>query len=190
MHRTARGAPFWRLVPISGRGPRKVLGWRESEFPLRVAFNRSRSSEAITASDSAAFWAIARQMEQDLGASLFVPADMRGDTSASSLVSVEITAQATQGHTFVSWGQAGDASNGVMLFRQAATLHDPHVVTHELVHLLGFGHSTGWTTVAEAIGGHEQRLTPDDVAYIQLGMRLRHVQQETGARPGLPVAEQ
>ena len=190
MHRTGRGAPFWRLVPISGPGPRKLLGWRESEFPLRLAFNRSRSSEPITANDSVAFWAIVRQMEQDLGATVFAPADMRGDTSARGMVSVEITAQATQGHTFVSWGQPGDASNGVMLFRQAATLRDPHVVTHELLHLLGFGHSTSWTTVSEPIGGREARLTPEDVAYIQLAMRLRHVQQQIGARPGLPVAEQ
>jgi len=190
MRHTARAAPFWRLVPISGRGPRKLLGWAESDFPLRLAFNRRRSSEPISASDSIAFWAIAREMEQDLGASLFVPAEIRGDSTAPNLVSVEITAQASQGHTFVSWGQPGDASTGVVLLRQAATLRDAHVVTHELVHLLGFGHSTWWTTVAEPIGGHEPRLTPDDVAYIQLAMRLRHIQQETGARPGLPVAEQ
>jgi hypothetical protein len=190
MRRTARGGPFWRLAPISGRGPRKILGWPLADLPLRIAFNRSRSNEPITEDDSVQFWATAAQFERDLGASVFVPADMRGDTTVSNFVPVEIGAQGGEGHTFVSFGQAGDAQDGVLLFRQAATLRNAHVVTHELAHLLGFGHSSSWATVAEPIGGREPRLTPEDVAYMQLAMRLRRLQQETGARPGLPVAVQ
>jgi hypothetical protein len=190
MRRTSRGSPFWRLAPISGRGPRKILGWPESDLPLHIAFNRARSSEQIMAEDSVQFWAIANQFERDLGASVFAPADMRGDTTRVNLVPVEIGAQGTEGHTFVSWGQPGDARDGVLLFRQAATLRNAHVVTHELVHLLGFGHSSSWTTVSEPLGGREPRLTPEDVAYIQLAMKLRRLQAETGARPGLPIAVQ
>jgi hypothetical protein len=190
MRRTSRGSPFWRLAPISGRGPRKILGWPESDLPLHIAFNRTRSTEPISADDSVQFWAIAQQFQRDLGTSVFVPADMRGDTTRANLVPVEIGAQGTEGHTFVSWGQPGDARDGVLLFRQAATLRNTHVVTHELVHLLGFGHSSWWTTVAEPVGGREPRLTPEDVAYIQLAMKLRRLQQETGARPGLPIATQ
>lgn len=190
MRRTSRGAPFWRLAPISGRGPRKILGWRESDLPLHIAFNRTRSSEPITADDSVQFWAIATHFERDLGASVFVPADMHGDTTRPNLVTVEIGAQGAEGHTFVSWGQPGDARDGVLLFHQAATLRNAHVVTHELVHLLGFGHSSWWATVSEPVGGREPRVTPEDVAYIQLAMKLRRLQQESGARPGLPVAVQ
>jgi hypothetical protein len=190
MRRTTSGAAFWRLVPISGKGPRRLLGWRESELPLHIAFNRARSRDAVTAEDSARFWSIAGQMERDLGMTLFVPADMRGDTTRRNFVLVELSAQASEGHTFVSWAQEGNAADGVLLFRQAATLRDPHVVTHELLHLLGFGHTSGWTTVAVAAGGRETRLTPEDVAYVQLAMRLRRFQQETGALPGLPVASE
>ena len=136
-----------------------------------------------------AFWAIVRDMERDLGMTLFAPAESR-DSTHGNVVPVEISGQASEGHTFVSWGQPGDASNGVLLFRRAATLRDSHVVTHELVHLLGFGHSTAWPTIAKAIGGTQHRLTPEDVGYIQLAMRLRRLQQQTGARPGLPVAVQ
>jgi len=190
MLRTGRNAPFWRLVPLSGSGPRKLLGWRQSDLPLRIAFDRGRSNEPITAEDSIQFFATAAQMERDLGAVLFVPAEMRGDTNRVNLVGVEISAQEFAGHTFVSWGQPGDASDGVLLFRRASTLRDPHVVTHELLHLLGFGHASTWPTVSQPIGGTFQRLTPEDVAYAQVAMRLRRLQEATGARPGLPVARQ
>jgi hypothetical protein len=190
MQRTSRGSPFWRLVPTSGRGPRRLLGWRDADLPLRIAFNRARSNAPITAEDSVRFWTIAAQMERDLGTSLFVPADLRVDSGRVNVVPVEISAQSTEGHTFVSWGQPGNAGDGVLLFRQTSTLRDAHVVTHELLHLLGFGHTAGWTTVSQPIGGREPRLTPDDVAYVQLAMRLRRIQEQTGARPGLPIATQ
>jgi hypothetical protein len=129
-------------------------------------------------------------MERDLGATLFQPEDVGGDTSRADVVRVEIKSQAADGHTFVSWDQPGDINEGVVQFRHTATLHDSHVVTHELLHLLGFGHSTSWTTISQPMGGREPRLTPEDVAYVQLAMRLRRLQLQTGARPGLPLAGQ
>ena len=33
MRRVSEGAPFWRLAPVSGLGPRTILGWRESDLP-------------------------------------------------------------------------------------------------------------------------------------------------------------
>ena len=186
MTRVGATAPFWRLVPYSGNAPRKLLGWRESDLPLRIAFGRDRSNEPITVLDSVAFWSIAERMERDLGRALFVPADAATDTT-EPFIRVEIRPQAAEGHTFVAWTQSGDASQGILLFRRAATLRSAHVVTHELVHLLGFGHSNGWPTVAQPSGGIQSGLTPQDVAYIQLAMKLRRLQEETGARPGLPV---
>jgi len=103
-------------------------------------------------------------------------------------VPVEIGERGAEGETFVSWAQAGDATSGVLVFRRAATLGESHVVTHELAHLLGFGHTNAWSTVAVPAGGTEPGLTPGDVAYIQLAYRLRRLQRETGARPGLPIA--
>jgi len=187
MQRTGRTVAFWRLVPLSGNAPRRLMGWAESELPIHLAFNRARSTEPVTSADSSAFWSSAHQMERDLGMRLFVAAEM-SDTASARIVPVEIGAQDAEGHTFVASGAEGNANDGVVLLRHASTLHDAHVVTHELLHLIGFGHTDAWPTVSLPAGGSEPRLTPFDVAYVQLAYRLRRVQRETGARPGLPVA--
>ena len=181
-----RGAPFWRVVPLSGTTPRKLLGWRDGEYPLRVAFNRAASTARIDAADSVAFWNIASMMEADLGRDLFTPAEL-ADSARGMIVRVEIRPQPSEAHTFVAWEQAGDAHEGVVILGHQGTLRDAHVVTHELVHLLGFGHASGWTSVSQAGGGTARRMTVEDIAYIQLAMRLRSLQERTGARPGLPT---
>jgi hypothetical protein len=186
MRRTGRSAPFWRLVPLSGTGSRTLLGWPEGALPLRIAFNRARSSEPIDAADSIAFWTIAQQMERDLGGRLFSPAGMPADTTRSDVVRVEVTTLTPEGHTFVSWAHEGDAIDGILLFRRTATLRSSAVVTHELTHLLGFGHTTSWSSISHPSTGGFERLTPADVAYIQLAYRLRRLQALTGAVPGLP----
>jgi hypothetical protein len=86
---------------------------------------------------------------------------------------VEIRAGGSEGHTFTSSTGEGDVNDGTLLFRAPSTLRDPHVVTHELAHLLGFGHSVSWPSIGVPAGGREPRLTPHDVAYMQLAMRLR-----------------
>jgi hypothetical protein len=187
MQRTGRTPAFWRLVPLSGLAPRRLMGWAESDLPIHIGFNRARSVEPVSASDSAAFWSSARQMERDLGMQFFAPAEMR-DTASVHVVPVEIGVQGSEGHTFIASGAAGNADDGVVLFRHSGTLHDAHVVTHELLHLIGFGHTDAWPTVSLPAGGTETRLTAHDVAYVQLAYRLRRFQRETGARPGLPIA--
>jgi hypothetical protein len=189
MSRVSGSAPFWRLVPYSGTGPRKLLGWRDSELPLQIAFARERSSEPITGADSIAFWKIAQRMESDVGRPLFVPANASSDTTRLGFIPVEIRPQAAEGHTFVAWAQSGDATQGILIFRRASILRNPHVVTHELVHLIGFGHSSSWPTVSQPGGGTQSGLTPQDVAYIQLAYSLRRLQREMGAKPGLPVLQ-
>lgn len=188
LRRVGGRAPFWRIAPVSGRGPKTLLGWRSADLPVRIAFNRPASGGRIDAADSAAFWAVARRMEEDLGARFFEPATLDG--AERGVVPVEIREQMAEGHTFVAWSQAGDAHDAVLLFRSSTALRDPHVATHELLHLLGFGHATAWPTVARPVGGREPRLTPEDVAHVHVALRLREQQARTGARPGLPAASQ
>jgi hypothetical protein len=162
-------APFWRMAPVSGRGPKTLLGWHAARLPIAIAFDRTQSAAPITPTDSAAFWDIARVLEADLGMRFFRPATV-DDPDA---VRVEVRPGSSEGHTFTSSTGDGDVNDGTLLFRAPSTLRDPHVVTHELVHLLGFGHSVSWPSVGVPAGGKENRLTPHDVAYIQLAMRLR-----------------
>lgn len=190
LRRLGGNAAFWRLAPLAGNEPTKLVGWPESELPLRIAFNRGRSTERIATEDSVAFWRIAEQMERDLGLRLFAPAEPQGDSIPAAVVAVEIGTGAGEGHTFVTWNQSGDAYDGVLMFRRASTLRNAHVVTHELLHLLGFGHATSFPSVSQAVSGTEPRMTPEDVAYAQLAMRLRRLQSQNGALPGLPVANQ
>ena len=187
LKRTGRGGAFWRLPPVGRTHPPVIIGWPPAAFPLRIAFDRRRSRDAIVSADSVAFWRIAAQMHADLGATFFVPAQLPGDTATAGIVAVETGTDMNAGHTFVTWNESGDAYDGTVMFRNSSTLRDPHVVTHELLHLLGFGHAPWPRTVSTPAGGTEQRLTPEDVAYVQLALRLREFQVRTGARPGLPT---
>jgi hypothetical protein len=164
------------MAPVSGRGPKTLLGWHPARLPIAIAFDRDQSSSPITAPDSVAFWDIARVLEADLGMRLFRPAGV-DDPDA---VRVEVRPGTSEGHTFTSSTGDGDVNDGTLLFRAPSTLRDPHVVTHELLHLLGFGHSVSWPSVAVPARGTEARLTPHDVAYVQLAIRLRRAGMTIG----------
>ena len=188
LHRAPASAGFWRVAPMRGDDVRQLVGWRADALPLRLAFDRRRSAEPIGAADSIAFWAIAEHMQLDFGARLFAPADLPAQWRGGEVVPIEIGTGSAEGHTDVTWSERGDALDAVVSFRRAATLRDAHVVTHELLHLLGFGHTARWISVAAPGGGTEERLTPEDVAYAQLALRLRTLYRDHGARPGLPIA--
>lgn len=175
---------FWRRVPVAGRGE-TILGWPPTAFPLRIAFDRQRSSERISPQDSAAFWAAADQLERDLGADLFTPATFE-QSRPDGTISVEIGSQYAEGHTFIVWNMQGDAYDGVVTLRYASTAQNAAVVTHELLHLIGFGHTSDWPTVMHPVTAGIVRATPHDVAYAQLALQLRRRQAQDDALPALP----
>jgi hypothetical protein len=162
-----------------------IPGWHESDFPLKIAFNRARSRERVSPEDSVAFWNAIADVERALGAKLFVPAAMR--STGVVPVEIEITGALGAGHTFVTWNAAGDQYDGVLAFPRAASLRDATVVSHELLHLLGFGHTTAWPSIMTPTTGYLLGLTPTDVAYVQIAMRLRRMQERLGAIPGVPA---
>jgi len=178
------GASFWRLTTRAESGRPFIPGWQEAELPLKIAFDRAHSRERVSSDDSVQFWRTAAQVEKDLGAKLFAPAMMQ----AAGVVPVEIrvTAVGGAGHTFVTFNASGDQYDGSLSFPQSASLRDEAVVAHELLHLLGFGHTSAWPTIAEPTTGEERKLTVQDVAYTQVGMRLRRLQERHHALAGLP----
>ena len=186
--RAALGIPnasgFWKRVPVTGRGE-TILAWPPSAYPLRIAFDRQRSSERVSAQDSVAFWAAADQLERDLGVDVFTPATFERSRPEGT-VSVEIGSQYAEGHTFLVWNMQGDAYDGVVSLRHASTTQNAAVVTHELLHLLGFGHTSAWRTNMHPVTAGVARATPEDVAYAQLALHLRRRQARDDALPALP----
>jgi hypothetical protein len=86
--------------------------------------------------------------------------------------------------TNISWTQRGDAYDAVVRVRSPALLADPHIVLHEMLHVLGVGHTASWTSVMTP-GGMITHLTPRDVAYAQLLLAIHRTQIRWGAGRGL-----
>lgn len=164
---TRRGSRFWRL---SGIDEGRIVGWNPSRLPAPVAFHAGR---AISQSDSAAFWAILRQMEQDIGMHLFTPADLSVDADPMDAIVVETKRMAGKdGMTFISWSATGAPYDSRVYLNSSSTMHNSQTVTHEMMHALGFGHTSGWTSVMN-IGSAATRLTVADVAYAQVAFESR-----------------
>ncbi len=194
---------FYRRAPAgrAGEAPRAVRSWPERAYPLRVAFDREASVGRITARDSAAFWGIVEELEATLGSDLFRPASFRetlprpeDDPEDVVLVRVDPTLRISGlGSTAT---QGSDIIYGELQVKWASLVTGPDgpgLVTHELMHTLGLGHTCAWTSVMAVATSCPSRrsesLTPEDVAYAQLLRRAREVQRETGARWGIEWAE-
>jgi hypothetical protein len=176
-----RAGSFVRLADDPRVGER-VVGWSRTRLPIRVA-----AGAGITDGDTARFWATARDVERDLGMRLFAAAPA-GDTSAGLRIRV---AGGVRGAavTQLSWTGGGEVMDAELLLRASSVLHDRRVVAHELVHVLGFGHTDAWPTIVAPAGTTGASwLTPTDVAWIQLAYRLRATQERLGAAHGLDAA--
>ena len=177
-----RRGRFWR-VSRSGREPARPVAWPEGSFPLDVALH---TGGGITEADTAAFWVAARQLERDLGLALFRPAARDAIASDAWRVAVRIVpASAEAGTTFLSWGGLGVVTGASIELRTAALLHDEHIVTHELLHTLGVGHSPWRPSVMGAARDTVSRATPEDVAHTQLLYRLLRAHVDGRATHGL-----
>lgn len=178
-----------------------VQSWPEARFPLRVAFDREDVSEAFTARDSVEFWRVAESMHRDLGSELFRPVryeetfagEGEGEPEDVILVWIDPTLPYSGLGTAVSL--QGKIVHGSVRLRRAglaSSREAPELVTHELVHALGFGHTCSWrSVVADPTRCRSMRspsLTPEDVAYVQLLRRVRELQQTHRARWGIETA--
>ena len=76
------------------------------------------------------------------------------------------------GITLVTWSGNGLLYDARVFFRSSAKLHEQGVVTHEMMHALGFGHTTDTGSIMNA-SPSAQRLSPRDVAYVQLALQSR-----------------
>lgn len=189
----ARGSHFWRVAGTVGEGAvaHPAVGWPVDHLPVRLAFDRDAR---VSAADSATFWRIARQLEQDWGVRLFTPATLAPDDSLGlGLVVVTVDPRIrAEGLTTTGWGGSGDVTESMIALHTRALLGDPAVVTHELLHALGIGHAgSGWSSVMhpQTDVGADGRASREDVAYGQLLYAVRARTQAATGRVPVGIAE-
>jgi hypothetical protein len=177
---------FWRLS--SSEKDAGVVGWRTTSYPVPVAFRRTPSVE-ISAEDSIAFWGIIAEMNTDFGMTLFRPVTVaRGDPEDVIIVDLKFMRD-YDGVSRATWSSTGELFDVRVTFHDASVLHERRVVVHEMMHALGFGHTTTWTSVLNP--GNPSRalnLTPADVAHAELAMRSREKSERATMRRLIALA--
>jgi hypothetical protein len=162
-----KGSAFWRLAPkTDGR----LVGWNPSRFPVGVGL---RTGQGIQADDSIAFWKTLRGMEQDLGMHLFEPAVVSSSDDPRDVIVVGLQSmRGDDGRTYITWSNDGSLYDARVFFQSRDVFHDERVVQHEMMHALGFGHTSSWVSIMNVVPG-ARRLTAEDVAYAQVALRSR-----------------
>jgi len=155
-----------------------VVGWDASSFPLRVVLRHDLVPN-ISARDSIAFWQAAHEVEESIGVRLFQPTS--DTTGADHVFPIDIRLDpgiSVSGLTFVSWDRGGRLFEGSVRFRTSREIEHPSVVAHELLHALGFGHTTAWPSAMRSRGGALPAITAEDAAFAQLLMRIHELQED------------
>ena len=177
---------YWRVARASPDDYGTPIGWPEGMFPIPVAL---RGRSGVSASDSAAFWRAARQLEADLGRSLFQPVNDEPAPEEIWRIIVSIDARAgSPGLTFITYDAAGEIYEATVAIRSSVFLSDARLVTHELIHALGFGHATAWYSATGSAYSAPARATVADVAYAQLFYRLRRAHIAHGVTHGVTAS--
>ena len=163
-----KSSRFWRISNI--RGDRRIVGWNPSSLPAKVAFHSSR----IAPADSIAFWSILDRMQADMGMHLFEPTSLALEPDDESVIVVDLKSMAgDEGVTYITWSTNSAPYDARVYLRAPSSLHDARVVTHEMMHALGFGHTTSWTSIMNAGPNGPDRLSEEDVAYAQAAFESR-----------------
>ena len=178
---TRKSEHFWRIPKAGGRNA-GVVGWRSTRYPIPVAFRHARASDRISAPDSAAFWRTLTEMSADVGRVLFEPATI-GDEDPPDVIVVDVHSMpGADGFTRASWSPSGELFDVRVSFGSRSVLNNSHTVAHEMTHALGFGHTRSWRSVVNPGDRGAARLTPTDVAYIELAMLLRERRERIDMR--------
>ena len=179
---------FWRLAR-GARSTGAIVGWKSTRYPIPIAFRHKGSSRAISPGDSAAFWSIIAQMNTDFGVDLFQPATV-GNEDPPDVIVIDLSDMGNidglSRETWTPWGELFDVR---VTFHDGETLHDRRVVTHEMMHALGFGHTMAWRSVLNLRQPNDaDRVTREDVAYAELAMSSRISRERANMRGLIALA--
>jgi hypothetical protein len=140
----------------------------------------------VTAADSAAFWRSADAFDRAFGADLLQPA---GPLPADRTLRVAIDPRQLNSGESTTAMQAQEIFGAEITFQRHGMIAGPlgtYLVTHELLHALGFGHTCSWRSVLADTRScpsmHADWLTPEDVAYVQLVRRVNDIERRLHAR--------
>ena len=156
--------------------------WAASDFPIQLAFNHSASTTPITDSDSIALWSVIHDMEADVGRTLFkpvnfsslTPPDANGFSPKAVLVWVDNTLTGFSGYTNWIWDGNQNMVAAKTRVRLNSYLANRSLMSHELLHALGFHHTCAWVTVMGGYGcSSAGGITQTDAAGFNLGYQTR-----------------
>ena len=164
-----KGSAFLRLSKL--KGDKRFVAWNPSRLPALVAF---RPGRAISADDSAAFWSILTRMEADIGMRLFEPATVSPGSDPGDVIVVDTRSMpGDDGRTYLTWSNDAGVYDARVFFGSRAILHSQRIVTHEMMHALGFGHTSAWSSIMNPGAHAPVSLTVEDVAYAQYAFDSR-----------------
>lgn len=188
---------FLPLVAAATPGALPLQAWPEGRFPLRVAFDREEEAVRISPRDSVAFWKGVDALEATIGRDLFRPATYLGTLpddqgGPDDVVLVRIDPELRySGRGTVIGSATGEITYGAVRFRNPwllAASDGPRLVAHEMMHVLGFGHTCAWRSVLADLNHCEwmkaDEPSPEDVAHAGLARRVAALRRG-GARWGL-----
>lgn len=142
--------PFYRYTgrqPIGQPWEFQVQSVTLDQLPLTLAFDFGRSTEKILAIDVERYWRRIHELETAVGFQLFEPTHDVGSAQVQIVLRTDFCAGATactglgSGDPYLS-GQAQVFHTSVEQFRDGR-----RIVGHELIHVLGMGHTCSWVSV-------------------------------------------
>lgn len=182
-------APFGRVAAARSAPLRGLVAWQVERMPIPLAIHRT-PARYVSAADSVALWRTIAALERDLGATFFRPADDSTVQREGWGIDVRVDPTITgSGLTFDTWGNGGLLFDASIAVRHARDFGDASILHHELLHALGFGHATVWRSImTRTASSAVTALTREDVAYVQLLLRVGELQRALGTRYGLVAA--
>jgi len=186
--RIAGAAGFWRLTK-RGRAAGRAVTWAADSFPVRVAFRRERGDPPISTRDSVEFWAMAEALERQLGRSLFRPSSFDEIERGADGILVAVDRRMfAAGRTFITFDAVGRIYEALVSLSRHEYLGDSRVAMHEMLHAIGLGHTSTWSSVMGPSTHGVATPTAEDIAYTQLFYAISVLQRDHDAPYGIVEA--